>query len=159
MRAALALALLVAAAAAPSAGAAARPCRTSDLRLVFAGSQGAAGTMFESLRLSPHRGVSCTLRGYPGVSLLGRHGRTLPVAVGREPGTVATLAFSHARPARFDVRHPSFDPRTTRPCRIHVFFFRVIPPGETSALTVSTGSQSRFFCRASVRVTPVGRHY
>ena len=158
MRAALALAVLVAAAVAPGAGAASRPCRTADLKLVFAGSQGAAGTMFESLRLSPHRGVSCKLRGYPGVSLLGRHGRTLPVAVHREPGTVSTLSFSHAHPARFDVRHPSFDPRSTRPCRIHAFFFRVIPPGETSALTISTGAP-RFFCRANARVTPVGRHY
>lgn len=162
MRAALALVLVLAAAAVPAAGATPRACRSSDLRLVLARSEGAAGTLFDAFRLSPHPGVRCAMRGFPRVSVLGLHGRTLPIRFGRESGGgngVVTRTYTHASPARFDVRHPSFAPRSARPCRIRAFFYRVVPPNETEALIVSTGAQPHLFCRANARVTPVGRHY
>ena len=162
MRLALAAAAVLGALAAPTAVAAPAACHTGDLRLAFAGSEGAAGTMFEKLRLAPRPGVSCTLRGYPGVALLGRRGRVKPVHVARihdDLHPVRTLAFTRRRPARFDVRHPSFDPRTTRTCGLRVYAIRVIPPGETSSLTVRVGRTPLRFCRAGARVTPVGRRY
>jgi hypothetical protein len=161
-RALLTIAATVVAAATwvPSAEAGTQPCRSSELRLVLHGSQGAAGTLFELLRLEPRRGVSCTMGGYPGVSLLGRRGRRLPIQVGRERGSLnrlRTLTFAHRRSARFDLRHPSTDLQTNG-CPTNTFAIRVIPPNETHALTVRPRHPLRF-CRRGARVTPVGRHY
>jgi hypothetical protein len=156
------VALLAVVAVATSAEAAPGPCRSSHLRLVYHGPNGAAGTIYELMRLETRPGVSCTMRGYPGVSLLGRHGRRLPIAVGRDTTSRNPLrieTFGPGRSARFSIRHPSADPATTESCRIRAFFVRVIPPNETHALMVRIPRTPAHFCRAGARVTPVGRHY
>jgi hypothetical protein len=158
-----ALAALVAAAVvAPSEGAAPQPCRSSQLRLVYHRVDGALGTLYELLRFEARPGVRCTMGGYPGVSLLGRNHRRLPIHVGREMGSrnpLRTQTFEPGRSARFSVLHPSASPATTKACRTRVYFFRVIPPNETHALTVRLPRRPARFCRTRARVTPVGRHY
>ena len=151
---------LAALAAVPGAGGAvsAAPCRTSQLDLVYKGFDGAAGTGYELFRLVPHAGVSCSMSGYPGIRLLGPKRRKLDIAVGRyhddlhSPGT---LVFTHARPARFDIRHPDFT-RSGHVCSHRVTAVRVTPPGETRALTVGV---SAHVCTHGARVSPVGRRY
>jgi uncharacterized protein DUF4232 len=142
--------------------AAAPPCHSSQLRLVYHRTDGALGTLYELMRLEARPGVTCTMGGYPGVSLLGRHGRVLPIHVGRETASrnpPRTQTFEPGRSARFSILHPSASPRTTKACRTRVYFFRVIPPNETHALTVRIPRRPARFCRLRARVTPVGRHY
>jgi hypothetical protein len=149
-------ALLAGAVAAAAPGA----CHSSDLKLVYRGFQGAAGTGAEMFRLSPRSGIRCTLRGYPGVALLDARGRSV-IHVGKlhdDLHPVRTLAFSHRRPARFDVRHPDFNSRTGKRCMQRIAAVQVIPPGETHALTLQFGHALRL-CKAGARVTPVGRRY
>ena len=146
----------------PAEGTAPQPstCTTSQLRLRYSGSEGAAGTIFEKLRLVARRGVVCSLRGYPVVALQGRSGDELMIHVGRQPGTPRTVVVSRRHPARFTVRHPSADPSTTAPCSIRVFAFAAVPPRASRALRVTVGSRPKpRFCRAGARVSPVARHY
>jgi Domain of unknown function (DUF4232) len=58
------------AAGTPAAGAPA-PCPTRSLGLKLGLSQGAAGSVYQVLDFTNVSGVSCTLYGYPGVSLAG----------------------------------------------------------------------------------------
>jgi hypothetical protein len=127
---------------------------------VYKGFDGAAGTGHELFRLVPRAGVRCTLGGYPGIALLGRHGHPV-VSVGRyhdDLHPVRTLTFSHRHPARFDIRHPDFDPRTTKPCTHRIAAIRVIPPNETRPLT-HRFRHPLHLCTTGAVVSPVGRHY
>jgi hypothetical protein len=153
----VALTALVAVAAAGGAMPAA-PCRTAQLDLVYKGFDGAAGTGYELFRLVPNAGVRCSMSGYPGVTLLGPKRRKLDIAVGRyhdELHSPATLVFTHARPARFDIRHPDMT-RSGHVCSHRVTAVRVIPPGETHALTAPVKTH---VCTHGARVSPVGSRY
>ena len=146
----------------PAAGLEPQPerCTGSQLRLRYSGSEGAAGTIAERLRLVVRRDIACTLRGYPTVALQGRSGDELMIHVGRLPGTPRTVVVSRGHPARFTVRHPSSSPSTGRPCGIRVYAFAVVPPRATRALRVSVGSRPKpRFCRAGARVSPVAKSY
>ena len=154
------MAALAALAGVPAAGGATTTaaCRTSQLDLVYKGFDGAAGTGYELFRLVPDAGVRCSLSGYPGIELLGPKRRKLDIAVGRyhdglhSPGA---LVFTHARPARFDIRHPDMT-RSGHVCSHRVTAVRVVPPGETRALTVRVNTH---VCAQGARVSPVGRRY
>jgi hypothetical protein len=136
------------------------PCHSPQLDLRYIGRTGATGHWFESLVLRPKAGVRCTLRGYPGVSLLDRRGAPLPVRVHRDRlnSTVRTLTFDHRHPARFYVSHPTINQRTMKVCRLKAYAIRVIPPNETQPLTVATGA-ARPFCRSGALVIAVRHNY
>jgi hypothetical protein len=144
------------------AAAAPAPCHASDLTLASAGSQGAAGTEAEQLRLVPKRGVTCEMGGYPGIELIGPGGAKLGIHVGRlrdDLHPVRTLTFSHRHPARFDIRHPGASQPAGTPCRHRVVAVRVLPPNETAFLAASLPCPGPRFCVNGARVTPVGRRY
>jgi hypothetical protein len=60
-------------------------CHTAQLRLTAGPVQGAAGHRIVPLVLHNRSGRACTLRGYPGVSLLGRHGHPIGRPAQRDP--------------------------------------------------------------------------
>src|SRR3954454_312279 len=62
--------------------AAAPRCDVNDEHLTYFPAGGAAGTLFEKFVVR-HRGKGhrCTLRGYPEITLIGKHGRVLPIKV------------------------------------------------------------------------------
>jgi hypothetical protein len=140
--------------------AAAPPCHSSQLRLVYHGGQGGLGTFYEAFRLEPRRGVRCRLGGYPGVALLDSRGHKV-AHVGHyhdDAHPVRKLTFTRRRPARFDVRHPGADPSTGKACPLRIVAAEMIPPNETQFLTVNF-RRPLHFCRAGARVTPLGRRY
>jgi hypothetical protein len=142
------------------AAAAPHPCSTDQLRLVYHGGQGAAGTFYEAFRLAPKPGVRCRLGGYPGIALLDSRGHKV-VHVGRfhdDLHPVKTLTFTHRRPARFVIRHPGASPKTGKPCRRRIVSIEVIPPNERDFLTVNF-RRPLLYCSAGAQVSPVGRHY
>ena len=148
--------------AAVSAAATPAQCNPGNVRLVSAGSQGAAGTLAEQFRMVPRRGVSCVSGGYPDIELIGTDGKVLDIKVGHltdDLHPVRTLTFSHHRPARFDIRHPSFNGKTGKPCKHRVAAVRVFPPNQAGSLKVSLDRPLPRFCTRGAKVTPVGRRY
>ena len=66
-------------------------CTTGQLTVTLLPGQGAAGTDYNGIGFRNHGPSPCTLRGYPGVSLLDGHGRTLGQPAQRVPAPVATV--------------------------------------------------------------------
>lgn len=136
--AALALALaalgavLVAPAAAPAS--APRTCGTFSLLGELRNAQGAAGSRFVTLVLTNVTRRTCSLRGYPGLRLLGPTNRPLPTRVVRVgvAGGPRTVVLAPGRSARSDLRfsaiphpgEPASGPCEPTPARV-----RVAPPG------------------------------
>src|SRR4030081_3128716 len=61
-------------------------CRTQQLAVRFAGSQGAAGTIFLTFRLSNTSSTECSLRGFVGLQMLDAGERPLPTRAVRNGG-------------------------------------------------------------------------
>ncbi|MGW1163955.1 DUF4232 domain-containing protein [Streptomyces sp. NPDC002550] len=111
-----------------------RTCAVSDLYLSMGRKEGAAGSLYWSIRFTNTNTTSCALRGYPGVSVLDTaHHQTGPAATrsGRSYGTV-TLAPAHSASAVV---------RTTNgpiggPCLRTGTYLRVYPPASRTATLV-----------------------
>ncbi len=118
-------------------------CATDALRVVSRGGQGASGKIFAFLRFELRRpGGHCTLRGYPGVTLLnGRH--RLNIHVGRYSSTLRSVLLDADHPAYFDLVYRPNTP-AGRACPINVTELRIIPPNERRALPVKLRLS---FCR------------
>ncbi len=58
-----------------------------------------AGHFAWAIRVTPHRGVTCELRGYPGVSLVDAAGRQLGAAADRDSGSAPDLRLESPRSA------------------------------------------------------------
>jgi hypothetical protein len=151
------LAAVVPAAVVRTARAAGTPrCHTRALEahVVFGPGSGTAGH-FDGKLVFRNRGrAACTLRGYPGVSFVGRHGRRLGVPAGREPARVTTVSVpAGARAAsRFVLTDVGvFDPAACRPVRARGV--RVYPPDERAALFIPHRLR---VCRGSEPVATVG---
>ncbi len=120
---------------APGASQASQPlCRSDALRVVSFGGQGASGLFFAYLRFELRRPGHCTLRGYPGVTLLNGHHR-LNIHVGRYPSLPKSVLLDAHHPAYFNL---VFRPTTPagHPCPIKVTALRIIPPNQRRALSV-----------------------
>jgi len=137
-----------------SASASAGRCMAGALRAVSSGGQGAAGTQFASLRFELRGAGRCTLRGFPGVTLLDA-GRRLSTDVRR-------FSAGRMRPVVIDARHPAhFDlsyrvtGQSERPCRTRVTDLRIIPPDDRIALAVRLRPKPLTLCLESVRVGAV----
>lgn len=76
------------AASSPAAGGPDR-CHTSGLSVSVAGSEGAAGTIHDTLALKNISGAPCTLYGYVGELMLDAQGQPLPTTVVRGQGTAS----------------------------------------------------------------------
>jgi hypothetical protein len=100
-------ALALGVAAAP-ADAAVPACKTAGLvTWLNTQSNGAAGTIFYTLNFT-NVGAKCTLHGYPGVSAVGRAGRRLGTAAGRnsvKPVKTVTLNAPNASHGTFSSAH------------------------------------------------------
>lgn len=116
------------------ASTAVRTCGVSDLYLSMGRKEGAAGSLYWSIRFTNTGTTSCALRGYPGVSVLDTaHHQTGPAATrsGRSYGTV-TLA--PARTASAVVR--TTNGPVGGPCLHTGSYLRVYPPASRTATLV-----------------------
>lgn len=131
-------------------------CGIEKLRLDYLGEQGAAGTMFSNFRYRKRGKGTCTLRGFPRAALLGKNGNKLKkIKVKHDKSVkVRTRKLFKGHPLYFHIRHPSFDPKTTKPCTRQVWRFKIKAPGHTRALTVG-GGQPALYCNAGAKITPV----
>jgi hypothetical protein len=134
--------------AAPSGGQPATGrCDASALRGTVQGSEGAAGTIWTTIRLRNASGRTCTVKGIPEVRLL--DGQEHPVTAPSKPdgpgGSLVVLR--PGKEARFAYGAPNACDRTAAGSRLRV----TLPSGQGS-LVVPLGAEARFGTCARVRV-------
>jgi hypothetical protein len=130
-------------------------CDVNDERYTYLPSQGAAGTMYEKFRIS-HRGKRprCTLKGYPSVDLLDKHGRSLGIKVRRDRHfKVKRRVLKKGNRIYFWVHHPSFERKTGKACPHKVYKIRVRLPRHSKSVTFKGFDPVRF-CDDGARKTP-----
>ena len=134
--------------ASPSGG---RPvtgrCDASSLAGSVQGTEGAAGTIWTTVRLRNASARTCTVKGIPGVRLLGPQGQpvTAPSLPGGPAGSLVVLRPGQA--ARFTFSEPNACDGFATGSRLLV----TLPQGRGS-LSVPLGGATRFGTCASVRV-------
>lgn len=113
-------------------------CRTADLTLAVARSDGAAGHVYRTLRFTNHSDHSCVMQGFPGVSFVADDGHQVgPAAVRAGPiGPAVTVDPGAGAAAIVDVTDPGvFDPEMCRPTQVRGL--RVYPPDERTAIDLA----------------------
>jgi hypothetical protein len=126
--------------AAPAAQAGTPRCATSGL-VVWMNTQGdgAAGSVYYTLKFTNLSGHACTLRGYPGVSAVSLSGRQLgtPARWGTSPATTVTLASGATAYAVLQYSDVVTGGSGPRPCdAVTAAGLRVYPPGQTASKIV-----------------------
>ena len=111
-------------------------CLTKDLSFSIGTSDGAAGSVYEPIRMTNRGAATCTLYGYPGVSFVtGGSGSQVGAAASRNAqhaaATVTLAPGATAESIVQIVNHSNYSPSQ---CKVaDVSGFRVYPPGETNA--------------------------
>lgn len=112
-------------------------CTSAQMGLRLGRADIGAGNIRYSLTFTNNGKSSCTLRGYPGVSLLQRDGQTVGRPATREGAaggavTLAPGASAHA------VLHTINDGLKDAPCWKSAQLVQAYPPGSTEAMTART---------------------
>jgi Protein of unknown function (DUF4232) len=120
------------------------PCATSDLNVSLGPSNGAAGSVYQTIVFTNRSGVTCTLYGYPGVSLVSAPPYTqIGLAAQRSsttPVKVITLASGAAASAVLRVVDAlNFGPATCSPTK--AAFLRIYPPNQTAPVYLADASE------------------
>jgi Protein of unknown function (DUF4232) len=141
-----------------SAAAAAPACTAADLGAWVAADQGngTAGTVYYPLEFTNLSRATCSLRGYPGVSALGRSGAPLglPARWGTaEPKTVILTpgATAHAVLAYSDATVGSYPPAD----QAIPVWLRIYPPGQRSSTHAFWDAPGLTIARSYLTVTPI----
>lgn len=126
-------------------------CSTSQLSATVAPGQGAAGTLYSGVVLHNRSGSTCTLHGFPDVSLLdaGRHQMGAAAARSGPSGTTVVLTPGAAATSLFSVAPPACVDGPPRAAS----YLRVLPPEQTTAITVPA---SVLACHPLVRALHAG---
>ena len=122
-------------------------CAATALQGSVAGSDGAAGHIWYTIQLRNASSRTCTLRGIPGVRLLGDQGQpvTAPSRPDGPAGSLVTLR--RGRAAQFELSEPNACDGFVEGSRLRV----TLPQGQSS-LVVPLDGETRFGTCASVRV-------
>jgi hypothetical protein len=130
-----------------------RACATSQLTVSVTDGQGAAGTEYSGITFRNRSASTCTLRGYPGVSLLDRNHQQIGQPAQRDkgsdpivvmaPGQTATAAFSVGPAACGDALPPASA------------YLRVFPPDNRDELVISA---TVLPCAPRIRPVQPGSH-
>ena len=118
------------------ASAAAR-CAASHLGVSLATSEGAAGSVYDTVRLKNTGGAACSLSGYPGVSLVGHgNGSQIGASAQRDrSATPRTVTVAPGASTTFLVRFVQAGNYPRAACSpTPADGFRIYPPGSTAAL-------------------------
>jgi Protein of unknown function (DUF4232) len=114
-------------------------CATSNLRISLGNGGAAAGTDFTIIDFTNSGSTSCTLYGFPGVSLTNSSGAQIGAAATRNPSTPAstvTLAPGGKANAQLGVgnalNYPTADCKPASSAHLKVF-----PPGQTQSIEVA----------------------
>ncbi|MFF5011980.1 DUF4232 domain-containing protein [Streptomyces sp. NPDC001165] len=119
---------------AAQASAGVRTCSTSDLYLSMGRKEGAAGSLYWTIRFTNTSTTKCALRGFPGVSALDTAHRQIGPAATRtgESYSTVTLAPAHAG---FAVIRTTNGP-VGGPCLRTGTYLRIYPPASHTAVLV-----------------------
>lgn len=132
-------------------------CRASTLALSFIGSQGAAGHGLLGFALKNTGTATCSTIGYPGILFLDKAGKPLPTTTSRTtqdyfgsaPKVLLNVAPGSTVSFRIGVTHvPAGNASCTTAAAL-----QVIPPNDTSTLTVSI-PDGAYYCQTAT-VSPV----
>jgi len=120
------------------------PCATSGLNVTLGASNGAAGSVYQTIVFTNTSGATCTLLGYPGVSLVSAPPYTqIGLAAQRSsttPVTTVTLASGATANAVLRVVDAlNFGSATCGPTK--AAFLRVYPPNQTAPVYLADASQ------------------
>jgi hypothetical protein len=77
--------------------ASAATCAASDFSGVFNEGEGAAGTIYASVTLTKNSGATCSLKGWPILTLQDKTGAVLPVSLVDESGSDSAIQFPAAK--------------------------------------------------------------
>jgi Domain of unknown function (DUF4232) len=132
-------------------------CRASTLALSSLGSQGAAGHGLLGFELKNTGSATCSTIGYPGITFLDKAGKPLPTNTtrttqdyfGSAPKVLLNVAPGASVSFRIGVTHV---PTGNATCTT-AYGLQVIPPNDTSTLTVSL-SDGAYYCQTAT-VSPV----
>jgi len=115
-------------------------CTTPQLRVVHAGSDGAAGTMYHLVRYTNTSHRTCTLRGYPGISFTDGRGHSLgvparPSLIGADSVQLITLPPGTSAHGTFAVPNPgNYSPTDCRAATTS--YLRVRPPDSRTSVLI-----------------------
>lgn len=114
-----------------------QPCATANLAGSLGSPSGAAGSVYYSLVLANTGPATCTLSGYPGVSLVtSESGGQIGAAATHTSGTVATVTLAHGQSASANLGI-TVASNYGSSCDITAAAgLRVYPPGQTTALFI-----------------------
>jgi hypothetical protein len=120
------------------------PCATSGLNVTLGASSGYAGGVDETIVFTNTSGATCTLYGYPGVSLVSAPPHTqIGLAAQRGSNTpvkLITLASGATASAMLQVVDAlNFGPATCSPTK--AAFLRVYPPNQTAPVYLADASE------------------
>ena len=121
-------------------GTSADACTTGNLKVKTADSEGAAGSTYTTLEFTNAGSTSCTLYGYPGVSLAaGNPAAQVGAAASRssvDSPSVVKLAPGKTANALLRITQALNYPKTT--CSpADTAYLRIYPPGETNSILLS----------------------
>ena len=142
--------------ASPTAAGAAPACATRSLRVKLGLGQGAAGSTFQVIDFTNISNATCTLYGYPGVSLAGGKPVTqIGLAAARSHTTArtpVTLAPGAVANALLQIVHAVNFPAA----RCHLVtadYLQIYPPNQTTPASLPYTSQT---CAKPVRILTIG---
>ena len=128
-------------------GGAVATCLTGQLRLAAGPTNGAAGSLYTSLSFTNTTGTSCSMHGFPGVSLLDDAGAIVGQPATRDGSAGSLVRLNPGQRAQFIIRVGT---ATRTGCNVPrpSSQIQVYPPGQTVALRMpfTTGS-----CAVSVQ--------
>ncbi|MFD9545279.1 DUF4232 domain-containing protein [Streptomyces sp. NPDC060022] len=120
-----------------AAGPGSRRCRADDLGMSLGRADAGAGQIYYRLTFENKSRASCTLRGFPGVSLIKRDGSVIGVPAAREGGMGDRTVIGPGRTAGVTL-HTLNQGIEGSGCWDRPDYLRVYPPGSTEALTLRT---------------------
>ena len=121
------------------------PCATSGLRLTLGVSQGYAGGVYQTIVFTNTSGATCTLYGYPGVSLVSAPPYTQIGLAAKRGGTapvkLITLAPGATANALLQIVDAlNFPTATCGPAK--AAYLRVYPPNQTAPVYLADASEA-----------------
>jgi hypothetical protein len=140
----------------PASPAAAPGCATGDLQVKLGVSQGTAGSTYTVIDFTNIGTASCTLYGYPGVSLAGGSPGTQIGAAAAESDATPRLLVTLAPGATGNALLRIVDAGNFPPGKCHpvtASFLQVFPPNQTTPTYVPTSTQA---CAKPVRLLTIG---
>jgi Protein of unknown function (DUF4232) len=132
------------------------PCASGQLSVAVGQSQGAAGSLIVPLVFTNTGSSTCSLQGYPGVSIVGANGTQLGAAAARtgQATPLVSLPAGQTTTAIFRQANPGILNCTP----VSATGFRVYPPNQTAALFAADSSLTT--CpdnpQESPQISPVG---